>query len=85
LGYQLVFEKNKSNNYLMDQLIKEKSHNMKLFNKKKMVDSKVQSILQHNYEEISILKKEKRRLYQICEDEKIKLGKLFIFIMCRKK
>ena len=75
LGYQLVFEKNKANNQLMDQLIKEKSENMKLFNHKKMIESKVETILQHNYDEISVLKKEKRRLYFICEDEKHRMGK----------
>lgn len=76
LGYHLVFEKNKYNNHLMDQLIKKKSQNMKLFNKKKIVNSKVESILQYNYEEINILKKEKRRLFQICEDEQAKLSRL---------
>lgn len=75
LGYQLIFEKNKSNNQLMDQLIKEKSHNMKLFDKKKMVDSKVYSILQQNYEEISILKKERQKLLRECEEEASKLSK----------
>ena len=75
LGYQLVFEKNKANNQLMDQLIRDKTHNMKLFNKKKMVDVKVQAILQHNYEEINILKKEKQRLLRICDDEELKYSK----------
>lgn len=75
LGYQLVFEKNKSNNQLMDQLIREKSHNMKLFDKKKMVDSKVYSILQHNYEEISILKKQKQNLLRECDEEASRLSK----------
>ena len=74
LGYQLIFEKNKSNNELMDQLIKEKSENMKLFNHKKVIDSKVETILQHNYDEISLLKKEKRRLFFICEDQKNTMG-----------
>lgn len=69
LGFHLVFEKNKNNNELRDELIIEKTKNVKLFKKKNLITKKVNDIFQNLYEEINILKKEKRRLVRLGEHE----------------
>lgn len=65
----MVFEKNKNNNELRDELIIEKTKNVKLFKKKNLITKKVNDIFQNLYEEINILKKEKRRLVRLGEHE----------------
>lgn len=64
-----MFSKNKVNNEFTDSLIKEKTRNVRLLDQKLKISSRVNSILQNQYEEISILKKEKRRLFRAGEKE----------------